>query len=74
VPHRGADNTWWKTIPGKIVEISTIGSKGNIEFAKSVERKSQVWKGIANDFVPRTRDLLAIHSFYETRKVGPVLV
>ncbi|OCL01570.1 hypothetical protein AOQ84DRAFT_230809, partial [Glonium stellatum] len=74
VPHRGADNTWWKTLPGKLMDICTIGTKGNVEFARSVERKSRVWKDIANGFVPRTRNLLTIHSFYETKKVGPVLV
>jgi len=70
----GADNTWWKTLPGKLIKVSTIGFKGNIEFAASIERESQIWRNIANDFVPRIRDLLGIYSFYETQKTGPVLV
>jgi pimeloyl-ACP methyl ester carboxylesterase len=74
VPHRGADNTWWKTIPGSLVRASTMGSMGNNNFADSLGRESDTWRNISNDFVPRTRNLIAIHSFYETRKIGPVLV
>ncbi|KAK3309366.1 uncharacterized protein B0T15DRAFT_515318 [Chaetomium strumarium] len=74
VPHRGADKTWWKTVPGTIMKYSTVGFMGNNNFADSLSRESDTWRNISNDFVPRTRNLIAIHSFYETRKIGPVLV
>lgn len=69
VPHKGADNAWWKNVPGSLVKITTIGFKGNTNFIQSISRSSHIWRDIAMDFVPRTSDLVATHSFFETRTV-----
>lgn len=74
VPHRGADNTWWSRVPATMVQALTIGFRGNAQFAESIQRRSPVWREISSLFIPRAAALIAIHSFFETRRTGPALL
>ncbi|KAM3500983.1 hypothetical protein MY10362_005939 [Beauveria mimosiformis] len=71
VPHGGADKVWWKTVPGRMVKVCTVGAKGNINFAKSIERSSDIWLDIAEEFA-KYAQALQIHSFYELNQIYSV--
>ncbi|KAH0367140.1 hypothetical protein KCU65_g4796, partial [Aureobasidium melanogenum] len=73
VPHGGADSAYWAKFPARMVPYVTFGLRGNPSFLKSLESKSADCVRISRDFVHRAV-LLKIRTFYETEKLGNMIV
>ena len=73
VPHQGADLAYWADMPARIVPLVTFGFFGNRRFLKSLKKNSKDWMQISRDFVHRSAQL-HIRSFFETEKLGDVVV
>ena len=74
VPHRGADLAYWANLPAHIVPYVSLGFAGNPRFVDSLKKNSREWVRITNDFVPRSKQLQCIRSFFETDKLGDIIV
>jgi hypothetical protein len=73
VPHRGADIAYWASFPAKLLKYGLIGYWGNTAFLKALEKDSQTLRDISEQFVKRAPQL-RIRTFYETEKLGNLLV
>ena len=50
-----------------------LGFRGNSRFLDALKRSSQTWRDISKQFIKRTVQL-EIRTFYETEKLGNMLV
>lgn len=73
VPHRGADIAYWASLPAKIIESGSLGFLGNTNFLNSLKRNSESWRIISEQFVERGTSV-KIKTFFETKKIGNILV
>jgi hypothetical protein len=73
VPHRGSDVAFWADFPVKITKYASIGFRGNDKFLDALKRDSKDWRELSESFVERGADL-RIRTFYETEKIGNLLV
>ncbi|KAH0346535.1 hypothetical protein KCU81_g3912, partial [Aureobasidium melanogenum] len=73
VPHGGADSAYWANLPAQMIPYVTLGLRGNPRFLRSLESKSADCVRISRDFVHRAVSL-RIRTFYETEKLGTIIV
>lgn len=73
VPHRGADIAYWASLPANIIKYGSLGFRGSTDFLNSLEKNSESWRTISKQFVERAESL-QIRTFFETKKIGNVLV
>jgi hypothetical protein len=73
VPHRGADLAFWADFPAKVLKHTSVGFAGNTRFLDALKRDSYERSEISSSFVRRGADL-NIRTFYETEKIGNILV
>lgn len=74
VPHRGADLAYWAGLPASLLDHGLLGFGGNRAFLKVLERNSGEWRTISRDFVQRAAQVSVIRTFYETERLGNLLV
>lgn len=73
VPHRGADLAYWGTFVTKIIKIGQLGVGGNSRFVEALKKDPKTLDDISRPFVERAANL-SIRTFYETEKMGNLLV
>ena len=73
VPHRGADIAYWANFPATLLKTASLGFGGNTGYLEALKSNSHVWHDISKQFVKRAISL-KIRTFYETEKVGNILV
>jgi hypothetical protein len=72
-PHRGADIAKWGERVANVFQLVTFGVAGNDEIVHALRRNSSELNEISKQFQGYlTR--IAIRSFYETEKIGGMLV
>lgn len=74
VPHRGADLAYWAGFPASLLDHALLGFGGNRSFLKALQKNSDEWRTISRDFVQRGAQLSSIRTFFETEKLGNILV
>jgi hypothetical protein len=74
VPHRGADIAYWAGLPASLLDHALIGFGGNTSFLNSLKKSSSEWRAISRDFVQRGSELSCIRTFFETERLGNLLV
>lgn len=73
VPHRGSDLAYWAQLPAHLIKYGSINFMGNPRFLESLKSNSPEWMRISKLFLHRATKL-SIRSFYETNKLGNVIV
>lgn len=73
VPHRGADSAYWANSAANFVKFAQLGSGANTNFVAALQRKSETFADISQQFIERGA-LLTIRTFYETERLYGVLV
>jgi hypothetical protein len=56
-----------------VLKVLSAGMLGNSRHVKALRSNSPIWVKISTDFVERGKDL-SFRSFYETEKIGGMLV
>lgn len=74
VPHRGSDVAYWAGLPASLLNHALIGFGGNTSFLNSLKKSSPEWRTISRDFVRRGSALSCIRTFFETERLGNMLV
>lgn len=73
VPHKGSGSAWWGNFAANALKAASIGRATNTALVADLRRDSETLTNISKQFVHRGRDL-KIYSFYETQKLGGVVV
>lgn len=74
VPHHGSDSAYWANSAANFVKLAQLaGSGANTNFIAALQRKSEVFADISQQFVERAAPL-TIRTFYETERLYGVLV
>jgi hypothetical protein len=74
VPHRGADIAYWAGLPANLLDHALMGFGGNTSFLNALKRASPTWRDISIQFVERAVPPLKIRTFFETERLGNILV
>jgi len=74
VPNRGAELAYWAGLPARLLNHALLGFAGNKSFLKALEKSSDEWRSISRDFVNRGAGLSSIRTFFETERLGNILV
>jgi len=74
VPHRGADIAYWAGLPASLLNRTLMGFGGNTAFLNALKKSSDEWRTISRDFVKRGSALSSIRTFFETERLGNLLV
>jgi len=74
VPHRGADIAYWAGLPANLLDRALVGFGGNTSFLNALKRASPTWRDISIQFVERAAPPLKIRTFFETERLGNILV
>lgn len=74
VPHRGSDIAFWAGLPATLLDKSLAGFGGNTRFLDALKTNSVEWREISEQFVQRADRVLLIRSYFETKRLGNVLV
>lgn len=73
VPHKGSDSARWANFAANALKGASIGTSTNTALVADLRRDSDTLINISKQFVHRGKDL-KIYSFYETQRLGGVLV
>ena len=73
VPHRGSDVAYWATFAATLLKYGQIGFGTNVTYVASLQRNSQTFADISQQFVERSSNI-SIRTFYETEKMLNQLV
>ncbi|KAI9795942.1 MAG: hypothetical protein M1833_006590 [Piccolia ochrophora] len=73
VPHRGSDIAFWVNYPAKLLDHGLLGLGGNTAYIDALKTNSSTWRAISKQFVERAEPL-EIRTFYETERLGNVLI
>jgi hypothetical protein len=73
VPHRGANIAYWADFPAKLLKYGLAGYGGNTVYLEALKRNSQTLRDISEKFI-KPAAALKIRTFYETEKLGNILV
>lgn len=74
VPHRGADIAYWAGLPASLLDHTLVGFGGNTNFLNALKRASPTWREISIQFIERASPPLLIRTFFETERLGNILV
>lgn len=74
VPHRGSDIVFWAGLPASLLDKGLAGFNGNTRFLDALKKNSMEWREISEQFIQRADRVLLIRSYFETRRLGNVLV
>jgi hypothetical protein len=74
VPHRGANLAYWAGFPASLLDHALLGFGGNRSFLRALQKNLDKWRTISQDFVQRRAQLSSIQTFFETEKLGNILV
>lgn len=74
VPHRGADIAFWAGFPATLLEKGLIGFGGNTRFLDALKKNSPEWREISKQFVQRADAIPLIRTYFETERLGNLLV
>lgn len=73
VPHKGSSSAWWGNLAANILNGVSVGTSTNTRLVADLRKDSSTLINISSQFVHRSQGL-KIYTFYETRKLGPVVV
>lgn len=73
-PHRGADIAFWAGLPATLLDKGLAGFGGNTRFLDALKKNSMEWREISDQFIQRADRVLLIRSYFETKRLGNVLV
>jgi hypothetical protein len=73
VPHKGADGAWWANFAANALKAASIGTSTNTALLADLRKDCTALSNISKQFVERGKDL-KIYTFYETQKLGGVVV
>ena len=73
VPHKGSSSAWWGNLAANILNGVSIGTSTNTRLIADLRKNSSNLLNVSTQFVHRSQGL-KIYTFYETKRLGPVVV
>ncbi|KAL2048275.1 hypothetical protein N7G274_000186 [Stereocaulon virgatum] len=73
VPHKGSTSAWWGNLAANILNGVSIGTSTNTRLITDLRKNSSNLVKISTQFIHRSQSL-RIYTFYETKRLGPVVV